>query len=83
MWYDVSRACFLVLSKRSDWFSSLQQKEPLFNVGSPINEAEGVDTEALVSAATSDTLSYLTYLMLDLYHFLILNYELYPENEEW
>lgn len=45
MWYDEPQARFLVLSKHSQALFSFQQKTTLHNVGSPLSDAEHVDTE--------------------------------------
>lgn len=83
IWYDES-ARFLVLSNHSNVFLSLQQKTSLHNVGSSLTQGADVDTKASeLPVVTDDALHYLTYLLSNRLHFLILKYELNNEVAGW
>lgn len=47
MWYNESLARFTVLSKRSGGCSCQLQNTAVHNVGSPLTQSEGLDTEGL------------------------------------
>lgn len=76
--------CFLLLLRRAEGFSSLQQKPTLENDGSPIHEVGEVDGNGFRQPdSVDDGMGYFTCLLLDRLHFPTLNFDLHIEDKAW
>lgn len=73
-----------MLSEQCEGQLPLRVKKSLQDVGFPVTQAAGVDSEVFVlPVAIEDAVRYLAYFMPNELHFLILNYELYKNGENW
>lgn len=81
--FDNSIFQFSMLATLFDGLTHLPQEKKLVDVGSPLEDEEGLDADAFQrSTDTDETLRYVTYLILDHLDSSILNCNLYSKGKD-